>query len=155
MPTTAQTLSVLLANQQSRLRHALKDLPAELFTKQPGGDCNGIREICSHLVRLRAFQMMLIGSPLADEAPSKDGIKDAADAIERLEKTVPLLESAIGDVPDGDWLRVLSPPPLAEKWPTENQLARLSKPFNDFTNHIGGIRAIRRILGSPVETTQD
>ena len=56
---------------------------------------------------------------------------------------------------EGDWLRVLSPPPLEEKWPTEAQLARMGKPFNDFTNHIGSIRAIRRILGCPIESTQD
>ena len=155
MPTTAQTLSVLLDNQRSRTRHALMDLPQDVFTKDPGNGCNCIRDICAHMVRLHAFQMMLIGSPFADEAPSKDGIETVEDALDRLEKGSALLERAIGDVPEGDWLRVLSPPPLEEKWPTEAQLARMGKPFNDFTNHIGSIRAIRRILGCPIESTQD
>ena len=155
MPTTAQTLAVLLDNQRSRTRHALAGLPEELFTKDPGGGCNPVRDICAHMVRLHAFQMMLIGSRFADEAPSMDGIESVDDALDRLAKGSELLERAIGDVPEGDWLRVLSPPPLEEKWPTEAQLARLSKPFNDYTNHLGSIRSIRRLLSSPAETTQD
>jgi len=155
MPTTAQTLVVLLDNQQSRLRHALHDLPDDVFTKIPGGDCNCIRDICAHMVRLRSFSMMLLGSPLVDDAPSQDGIDSVADALARLDRGTDLLREAINGVPDGDWMSVLDPPPLADKWAGETQLARLGKPFNDYTNHIGGIRAIRRILGSPIESTQD
>jgi len=155
MNATARTLTTILDNQLSRTRHAIGGTPDEFFHAQPGGGCNSIANICGHLVRLHAFQMMLIGSPLADETPSKEGVKDASDAVERLMASGALLRRAIEEASEADWHVVLDPPPLPEKWVGETQLERMCKPFNDYVNHLGGIRAIRRIMGSPVETTQD
>ena len=155
MPTTAQTLAVLLDNQRSRTRHALAALPPELFTRDPGGEANTIRTICEHMIRLHTFQMMLIGSPLADGAPSNEGVITVDEAIGRLMEGSERLERAIDDVPEEDWLRTFSPPPMKDKWPNDPQLVRLARPFNDYSNHLGAIRAIRRVFGSPAETTQD
>ena len=155
MPTTAQTLSILLENQRSRTRHALTGLSSELYTKDPGEGVNTIRAVCEHMIMLHRFQMMLIGSPLADGAPESEGVVTVDDAIGRLMEGSERLERAIDDVPEEHWLQVFSPPPMEEKWPNDPQLVRLSRPFNDYSNHLGSIRTIRRLLGSPAETTQD
>lgn len=155
MPTTAQTLSILLENQRTRTRHALSGLPAELFTKDPGDGVNTIRAICEHMISLHRFQMMLIGSPLANDAPQSDGVVTVDDAIGRLMEGSERLERAIDDMPEEHWLEVFSPPPMEKKWPNDPQLVRLSRPFNDYSNHLGSIRTIRRLFGSPAEMTQD
>ena len=40
-----RTLLMLLDNQASRTRHAVEGLEPALFTREPGGDCNSIRDI--------------------------------------------------------------------------------------------------------------
>ena len=64
-----------------------------------------------------------------------------------------LLREAIETHDPEDWYTVPATP-REGRWGEEPTIMRFVRPFNDFTNHLGSIRAIRRILGHPNERTQ-
>ncbi|MCG3178073.1 MAG: hypothetical protein BIFFINMI_00396 [Phycisphaerae bacterium] len=150
---TNQALLVALDNQAARTRHALADLPQAIYEAAPGGDCNSIRKIGEHLLKLRQFQLKLLESPLAADVPPLDEAATPARLTAALDKGEALVREAIAGHDPADWHRT-PPAPREGPWGGEPTIRRLIRPLNDFTNHIGGIRAIRRILGSPAEKTQ-
>lgn len=150
--TVAETLICMFANQSRRWREALADLPEEIFDRSPGGDCKSIRHIGGHLVHLYAFQMKLLGESNED-MPKGDSLNTVAELIADMDAAEKRVIDAIGRHDAEDWFAV----PEVERegpWGDEPTLTRFTRPFNDLTNHLGGIRAIRRILGSPALQTQ-
>ncbi len=154
-----QTLLHLLDNQQDRTRFALEDLTPEAFTRapgppgSPGGDCHSIQQIGKHLIVLRGFQLMLLGSQLAKDMP-----ETAAASLEelttKLEKATALVRRAIEEHDPDDWHAQPTEPRDDGPWNDLPTLLRVIRPINDFTNHLGAIRALRRIFGNPAEQTQ-
>ena len=65
----------------------------------------------------------------------------------------PKVRMAVGAYPADDWFRA---PEMKRGglWGEEPMIHRYLRPFNDFTNHLGAIRAIRRMHGCPAERTQ-
>ncbi len=149
----AQTLVTLLENQDRRTEFAFKDLPEEAYRVEPGHDCNSIERIGEHLVRLRQFQLMLLESPLAQQVPSISSADNMAELLPALAEASDLVRQAIETHDPVDWYRVPDPP-RDGTWGEDPTLLRLARPFNDYTNHLGAVRAIRRILGHGVEQTQ-
>jgi len=148
-----QALITLLDNQASRTTAAFEGLGIESFDACPGKDCNAIRQIGEHLLKLRGFQLKLLHSPLKDKMPSADNITDMADLLARLDAATALVRQAIAEHDSADWYHVPEQP-REGRWGDECTLSRLTRPFNDFTNHLGAIRAIRRILGEPAPNVQ-
>lgn len=146
------TLVHVLANQGTRWRAALADLPEEVFMQKPGGDCNSILDIGRHMVRLRRFQLNLLGES-ADAVPDEQGIGNAADLVGALALGETQVRAAIERHDPDDWFRVPETP-REGPWGELSTMARFVRPLNDFTNHLGGIRAIRRIAGCPAEQVQ-
>ena len=148
-----QALLTLLDNQMTRTEAVFEGLAAELFDVDPGGDCNSIRAICNHLVGLRRFQLTLLESPLAAQVdePAPDDAPDAV--LARLTAAAALVRRAIASHDPADWYAA----PGKKRdgfWADDPTLLRFTRPFNDFTSHLGAIRAIRRILGHPAARTQ-
>lgn len=153
MHPTNQALITILENQKVRTAAAFEELSAEVYEVEPGGDCNSIRRIGEHLINLRRFQLTMLESSLAEEIPSADEAATLAGLLSALEKGASLLGQAIQDHEPEDWYHVPDPP-RDGKWGDEATIIRFTRPFNDFTNHLGGVRVIRRIHGSGVERTQ-
>jgi len=156
MPDThpiARTLLTVLDNQDRRTEFAFKDLPDDVYRAEPGHDCNSIDRIGEHLVRLRQFQLLLLESPLAGEAPSISSAVFLDELIPALEIGSDLVRQAISTHDPDDWYRVPNPP-REGRWGEDPTLLRFVRPFNDYTNHLGAVRAIRRILGAGAEQTQ-
>jgi len=148
-----QTLLVLHANQRKRVAYALEGLRDDVFTAKPGNDCNSIEQIGGHVLHLHAFMLMLLDSPLAEQ------VDESAPSVEALQANLAaageLLAQGIAEHDPADWhADAPTDPPRPGPWSDEPTLARFTRPFNDLTNHVGGIRAIRRILGNPAERTQ-
>ncbi|MHC5023247.1 MAG: DinB family protein [Planctomycetota bacterium] len=152
-----RTLLTLLDNQIRRMHAALDDLPPDAIDAAPGGDCNSIRGIMAHLVNLRWFQLTLLESPLASSVhrlePGDEQALTPEDLRTRLLDATELLREAVGTHDPDDWYRVPEHP-REGLWGDLPTIVRLMRPLNDFTNHLGGIRAIRRIAGCPAERTQ-
>lgn len=151
---TNRTLLAILANQVTRTAAAFEDLTQDVYEHQPGGDCNSIRGIGEHLIMLRGFQLKLLESPLEADVPhASSSSSSVANLLTTLGDATRLVESALRDHDPEDWDR---PPahPRSGPWADEPTLARIVRPLNDFTNHLGAIRAIRRVCGSPAERTQ-
>lgn len=146
-------LIALLENQRHRTVAALEDLPDAAWRATPGGDCNPIAGIGRHLVRLRRFQLDLLGSPRAaqvgglDDTCSLEAVRDALAAAHDE------LRAAIAEHDATDWIAVPTTP-REGPWGDECTLARFARPFNDYTNHLGAIRAVRRVLACGVDRTQ-
>ena len=156
MPEThpiSRTLLAVLDNQDRRTGFAFHDLPDDVYRADPGNGCNSIDRIGEHLVRLRQFQLMLLESPLAGEAPSISSAAILEQLIPSLEIGSELVRQAITAHDPDDWYRVPNPP-REGKWGEDPTLLRFVRPFNDYTNHLGAVRAIRRILGAGAEMTQ-
>ena len=151
-----RTLLTLLENQVTRTDAAFDGLDDECVDADPGGDCNTIRKIASHLLFLRRFQLMLLGSPHESKVVDEANITTFDELREHLGAATELVAAALREHDPDDWHREPTetdaerPGPWADK-PT---LVRLVKPMNDFTNHLGSIRAIRRLQGRPAERTQ-
>jgi len=148
-----RTLLAILENQTTRTAKALDGLKADVFDAPPGGDCNTIREIGGHLLQLRRFQLMLLGSPLGAEVADPNSVKSPEELAARLAEAAELVRRAIADHDPDDWLR-RPDSPRKGPWPNDTTLERLARPLNDFTSHLGGIRAVRRALANPAEETQ-
>jgi hypothetical protein len=148
-----QTLLALLDNQVARTEAAFADLPEAAFDRTPGGDCNSIAAITRHLVMLRRFQLGLLGSPLAQRIADPESLSGLDASMAALTEATALLRTALAEHDPGDW-HVVSDPPRPGPWAEDPTLTRFTRPFNDFVNHLGAIRAIRRILECPAANTQ-
>jgi hypothetical protein len=148
-----RTLLTLLENQVRRTEAALEDLDESIFDRTPGGDCKTICQIGQHLVMLRRFQLSLLQSPLVDRIPDPDSISSLGQLRSALAEAAGALHEAITEHDPEDWY-ARPDTPREGLWGDEPTLHRLSRPFNDFVNHLGAIRAIRRILGNGAERTQ-
>ena len=148
-----QTLLSVLDNQISRTDAALDGMSDEAFTHEPGADCASIRTIGQHLIKLRRFQLLLLRSPLAAEAVGPDGVDSAAELVSRLGRNAGVVRRAIAEHDPADWLADPDSP-REGPWADEPTLLRIVRPLNDFTNHLGAIRAIRRMLGNPADGVQ-
>jgi DinB superfamily len=147
-----QTLLDLLQNQIDRTRFALLDLDPDVFTRDPGGGCNSIRNIGKHLVMLRGFQLLLMQSDLRNDMPD-DQIGTVDELVRKLDAATALVRQAIESHDPADW-HAEPTEPREGPWAELPTLIRLVRPMNDFTNHLGGIRTIRRIMGNPADKTQ-
>ena len=152
-----RTLLTVLDNQTRRLHAALDDLPAGALDAAPGGDCNSIRGIVAHLVNLRWFLLTLLESPLAAKVqrlePGDAGGLTLDDLRTRLNGATEMLREAIAAHDPDDWYRTPDQP-REGLWGELPTIERFVRPLNDFTNHLGAVRAIRRIAGCPAGTTQ-
>lgn len=147
-----QTLLHLLDNQASRTYFAFEGLDAGVFTLDPGSGCNSIRKIGEHLIGLRGFQLMLLGSEFAKKMPEKSAASPE-ELLSKLDAATALVRRAIESHDPEDWHSAPTEP-REGPWVELPTLLRFIKPFNDFTNHLGGIRALRRVHGNPAEKTQ-
>lgn len=158
MPSTstnavARTLGSILDNQIVRAHAALEDLPADVFTREAGGDCHSIRDIGRHLITLQRFDLVLLGSPLAERIIDPETVETVDQLREALDNGARLVRQAIEAHDPDDWFATPDPP-REGKWGELPTIERFIKPFNDFTNHLGGIRALRRQFGCGAERTQ-
>jgi hypothetical protein len=149
----AESLLVLLENQVARTIAAFEGLDAATFDAPPGNDCHSIRQITAHLLGLRKFQLTLLSSPLAAQVPELPADAGPADVMPRLEAAAALVREALATHDPDDWLAVPATPRQGP-WGELPTLARYARPYNDFTNHLGSIRAIRRIRGNPAQRSQ-
>ncbi len=148
-----QTLLTILENQAFRTRCALEGLREQVFEASPGRDCNSIRLIGQHLLVLRRFQLTLLDSPLATQIAEPESVESSADLVTKLEAAYHLVRQAVVTHDSDDWYQ-RPDSPREGPWGDEATIVRFSRPLNDFTNHLGSIRAIRRLLDNPAERTQ-
>jgi len=148
-----QTLLTLLENQTKRTHAAFEAFDESLWAKQPGGDCNTICDISRHLVALRQMQLELLDSPLAEQTPDPNTIEAPRELLTVLERTGEMLAEAINGHDEDDWYTTPDQP-RSGPWGEMPTIMRFVRPFNDYVNHLGAIRAIRRIHGNPAPRTQ-
>ena len=148
-----RALLVLLENQVTRTQAVFEDLSDEAFDAAPGGDCHSIREIGQHLLQLRRFQLSLLESPLAGDVAEPADVSSADDLAAKLDDAARLFGQAVMDHDPDDW-HAQPDAPRSGPWGDDPTIVRVSRPFNDFTTHLGAIRAIRRIMGNPADRTQ-
>ena len=150
-----QTLLAVVDNQVVRTDAVFEDLREDVFRFEPGGDCNSILGIGRHLLMLRRFQMVLLQSPLAERVEDPEAVEGMDELKSKLASATDLLRTAISEHDPEDWHA--DPPagaPRPGPWSDEPTLQRFVRPLNDFANHLGAIRAIRRSQGNPAERTQ-
>ncbi len=150
-----RTLLAVVDNQIARTDAVFEDLREDVFRFEPGGDCHSIIEVGRHLLMLRRFQMMLLQSPLAERVDDPDAADGMDELRSKLASATDLLRIAISEHDPEDWQA--DPPagaPRPGPWSDEPTLQRFVRPLNDFANHLGAIRAIRRSQGNPAERTQ-
>lgn len=150
---TNQALITILENQMARTEFAFEGLTAETYSAEPGGDCNSLERIGEHLIRLRQFQLMMLESPLTEQVPSLSASGSVEELLPALKKAAELVHRAIKKHDPEDWYQVPNPP-REGKWGEDPTIIRFTRPFNDFTNHLGAVRAIRRIFNCGAEQTQ-
>ncbi len=148
-----QTLLIVLDNQIARTRAAFDGMDEAAFDAEPGRDCNSIRRIGRHLVALRRFQMELLSCPGAERIDVPERVVSVEDLLARLDGATSHVRSAIAEHDPDDWYAVPDAP-RAGKWGDEPTILRFVRPLNDFTNHLGAVRTIRRLCGNPVDRTQ-
>jgi len=147
-----QTLLHLLDNQADRTRCALEGLDDAAYTRAPESDGNSIQQIGEHLIMLRGFQLRLLGSQLAKQVPG-NSVATVGELQIKLEQATSLVRQAIEDHDPDDW-NADPTEPREGPWAELPTLQRFVRPMNDFTNHLGSIRTLRRIFGNPAEQTQ-
>lgn len=148
-----RTLLALLENQMQRFDAAIEGVTDDVAAIEPGGDCNSILGVCRHLLHLRGFQLTQLESPLADQVAEPKSVNTLSEAATALKAAAKLVELAISGYPSDDWFQV----PQTKRgglWGDEAMVYRYLRPFNDYTSHLGAIRAIRRMHGCPAERTQ-
>jgi len=148
------TLLALLGNQRERTAAAFDHLRDDVFIATPGHDCKSIQEITRHLIDLRRFQLTLLGQDeTAKQIPDSSAYDDRTALLNVLEDAAVRVHSAITMHDGEDWF-VRPATPRRGKWGDEPTLHRVIRPLNDFSNHLGAVRAIRRLLGHPADRTQ-
>ena len=148
-----EVLLAILANQMARTDACLEGLTPANLDAPPGGDCQSIRGIIGHLLQLRGFQLLLLESPLQAQAPKLAPSASLDEISQALARAAELVRTAVKSHDPADWYAT----PQQERpgpWGNDPTLIRFSRPLNDFTNHLGAIRAIRRMLGNPAARTQ-
>jgi hypothetical protein len=148
-----RALLTLLENQVQRTAAALDGLPETLLTQRPGGDCKTILEIARHLWDLRRFQLRILEHPAAERLGDSKAAANMADLRAGLNAGADAVRAALEQHDPQDWYATPAQPRQG-LWGELPTLLRFCRPFNDFVNHLGSIRAIRRILGSPADKTQ-
>ena len=147
-----RTLIHLLENQHDRTRCALEGLCEADYTREVDGDCNNIQAIGEHLIELRGFQLFLLGSDLGKQLPEKSAAS-VEELQRKLDQAMSLVCKAVESHDPDDW-HAEPTEPREGPWAELPTLIRFVRPINDFTNHLGGIRVLRRIFGNPAEKTQ-
>jgi hypothetical protein len=148
-----RALLTVLDNQIARTEAAFEGLEERTYLAEPGGECNSIQRIARHLVLLRRFQMQLLESPLAERVVFPEKLEPMGAMLQKIRDATELVREAVLACDPDDWYA--SPAtPREGRWGDEPTIQRFIRPFNDFTNHLGAIRAIRRILGNPNERVQ-
>jgi hypothetical protein len=147
-----QTLLVVLDNQIARTVAAFEGLGESALDAPAGGDCHNIRQIAQHLLGLRKFQLMLLGSPRAEEKPA-EATGTVAEIVAQLAAAAAVVRQAVEEHDPADWSAIPASP-RPGRWGDEPTLARFARPLNDFTNHLGAVRALRRMAGHPAARTQ-
>jgi len=148
-----RSLVTILENQIRRTDAAFEALPDEVYNADPGGGCNSIRKIGEHLIRLRQFQLMLLRSPLAEQVPSVDAGETVEQLLQALARGADLVRQAIERHDPADWYERPATP-REGRWGEDPTIERFVRPFNDYTNHLGSIRAIRRMMGVGADRVQ-
>ncbi len=148
-----RTLLSVLGNQIARTAAAFEGLRDDVFVAEPGGECNSIQRIGRHLINLRKFQLMLLESNQAAKVSAPESVSSIDELLRLLDSATALLRQAIAEHDPNDWYAVPSTP-REGKWGDEPTIMRLVRPLNDFTNHLGAARAIRRVMGNGAERTQ-
>ena len=154
MPTAAtDVILALLDNQVNRTVAAFEGLSDAELGFFGGGDCQSIRGIAAHLLELREFQLFLLESPLAGSLPKLGAEADLAAIMKALGEAERLVRKAVIEHDPTDWF---TPPtsPRTGPWSQEPTIVRVIRPMNDFTNHLGAVRAMRRMAGNPAARTQ-
>ena len=149
----SRTLLAVLENQAARTDRALDGLRSDVFDALPGCDCKSIRGIGEHLLQLRKFQLTLLDSSLADKVAEPRCVQSPQALATKLAEAADLVRQAIAAHDPDDWFRQPDSPRKGP-WPDDPTIERVVRPLNDFTNHLGGIRVIRRMLGNPAAETQ-
>lgn len=152
-PAVSRVLLTILHNQARRVEAALAGLDEGVFRAAPGGDARSIFQIGAHLVHLQKFQLTLLGSPLAEQVREIEDDCGVAELRARLAAGFELVAQAVAGHDEADWFAAPAGP-RPGPWADEPTLQRFVRPLNDLVSHVGSIRAIRRILGSPAEQTQ-
>lgn len=150
-----QTLLTIIDNQIDRTNATFDGICDDVFITEPGGDCNSILNITRHLIILRRFGLVLLESPLQNQIDDPDSANELSDLLTKIASATDLVKNAIADHDPQDWYK--QPPkdkPRPGKWGDEATILRFVRPLNDFTNHLGSIRAIRRINNNPADQTQ-
>jgi hypothetical protein len=148
-----KVLLAVMENQINRTEAAFDGLTDELLTKEPGGDCNSILRIGRHLVGLRQFQLSLLGSDDGSKVADPKSIGSLAQLLPALDQSTALVRDAIRAHDPDDWF-ARPDVPRGGPWGDEPTIHRLVRPLNDFTNHLGAVRAIRRMFDCAAERTQ-
>jgi hypothetical protein len=149
----ARVLRTVLANQISRTEAVLEDLDEDTFARESGADCNSIRDIGCHLIKLRRFQLHILESPQVAEIDVPDALASVAALREQLDAAAAMVDDAIAQHDVDDWYAAPSTP-REGPWGDEPTIDRFVRPLNDFTNHLGSMRALRRLAGAPADRTQ-
>lgn len=148
---TAATMQALLNNQADRTRAALDGMDDALLDRDPGGGCMTIRENLRHMVNLIAMQLSMMDQP-ADAVWAASESRTVADYTRALEQGIKALGEAFARHDPEDWF-ARPATPRDGYWGDEPTLHRLSRPFNDYVNHLGAIRIVRKQFASPATKT--
>ncbi|MEM7229680.1 MAG: DinB family protein [Planctomycetota bacterium] len=153
LPATNATLIAIIENQVARTEAAFEGMDASILTAEPGHDCNSVLRIGHHLVGLRQFMLKLLESPRATNIASPDDIATIDQLLSAIHSATKEVIAGVREHDAEDWMR--TPEATREgPWGDEPTLARFVRPLNDFANHLGSIRAIRRLMGNPNDRTQ-
>jgi GNAT superfamily N-acetyltransferase len=151
-PSTRAIL-VVFDNQLVRTTAALEGLTQANLDFAPGGDCQTIRGIIGHLLDLRAFQLFLLNSPVKLNVPKPQPSASLDQLLGALAAAATVVRREVETHDPDDWYAVPSTP-RGEPWGMDPTLIRFCRPLNDFANHLGAIRAIRRMQENPAPRTQ-
>lgn len=149
----AATLLALLDNQIARTRVAIGGISQAAFDAEQPGGCNTVRAIGAHLIDLRRFQLGMLGSARRESVADRGTGDTPEHMLAALESAGEEVRAAIVEHDPEDWFRVPETP-REGKWGDEPTIHRFGRPFNDFVNHLGAIRVIRRQMGEGIERTQ-
>ena len=141
-----QVLLAIVDNQSARTAAALKGLREDMFAAATPDGGRSIRETGRHLFALRRMQLKALRPAALARLPHLDPVASVADLESKLDATAQLVREAIAASADRDLLA-----PCAGHR-AETRLDRLVVRLNDYTNHLGDIRTLRRLMGNPVGT---
>ncbi len=144
----ARVLLAIVDNQRARTGAALRGLREDVFKAEPADGGRSIREIGRHLFALRRMQLNVLKRRSVEELLQLDPVTSVSDLRRKLSAAAKAVRDTIAEQTCSD---LLTPYPRGRtSRPGETKLDRLAVRLNDFTNHIGAIRAMRRVLGNPV-----